>query len=201
MLNTSLNLELEHALQVLFEEKKIVAFLTKWFAYYFAEKWDEDSILSQCEGLRLDDELKRKLKAFVKLVGFSRIHEDAPLRLDSPQKIWESFSSLKYEENEKVTALFLSARHDLISSKLLALGSHNKVHLQALDVIRPAVVSQAKNIVLIHNHPSGDVEPSEEDFVFTKKCQRATELIGLKLVDHLIFGPTKFYSFRRAGLL
>lgn len=73
--------------------------------------------------------------------------------------------------------------------------------LRAELLYRAGIVAQANSIVLVHNHPSGNVRPSAEDMAFTGRIVDAARLLGIDLLDHLIVGRRAFFSFREGGLI
>jgi DNA repair protein RadC len=68
-------------------------------------------------------------------------------------------------------------------------------------VYKSALLSSAAAILFIHNHPSGDTTPSQEDLEMTKRLKQAGDLLGIRVLDHLIFGEEGYYSFANKGLL
>jgi DNA repair protein RadC len=100
---------------------------------------------------------------------------------------------------EQVVGLYLDTRLRLVAKELLAVGSINAAHLEPRDVLEPALRALATSFVLIHNHPSGDPEPSIEDRQLTERVRRAAELMGLTLQDHLIVARHGYVSLRARG--
>lgn len=100
-------------------------------------------------------------------------------------KYYEFMGSLKREE---VRAIYLNARQRVIHEELIAIGSVDKVDITPQVVLQPAVELLAKSFIIIHNHPSGETEPSEEDLALTKKMKKAAALLGIKMLDHVIIG-------------
>ena len=82
---------------------------------------------------------------------------------------------------------------------MLATGTLNSTVVEPRDVYRPAVAAGAAAIVAFHNHPSGDPTPSPEDVDLTRRLAAAGVLIGVDLVDHLILGDRRYWSFKEGG--
>jgi DNA repair protein RadC len=99
---------------------------------------------------------------------------------------------------EVLIALFLDARHRTLGFAEIARGTLNATRFTAKDVLIPALYANASGIVLAHNHPSGDPSPSSADRSSTTALRRATEAIGMTLVDHLIVTDRQHYSFAEA---
>ena len=84
--------------------------------------------------------------------------------------------------------LLLNARHELQSRETVSIGTLNASIVHPREVFRPAILQSAASLVLVHNHPSGDPEPSDEDLGITKRLVQAGELIGIGVLDHVIGG-------------
>lgn len=102
---------------------------------------------------------------------------------------------------ESLVALFVNAKHAPIGWYRFS-GGMTVVGIPAHDLMRPALIAGAAGIILGHNHPSGDSHPSPEDVDLTDRIVRCSELLGLKVLDHVILGMgAEFFSFKDAGLL
>lgn len=100
-------------------------------------------------------------------------------------KLYQSMSKLKREE---VRALYLNVRQRVIHEELLAIGEVEGVNVSVRNILQPAIELAASSIIIIHNHPSGEVDPSDSDYEFTKKIKQACAVMDIKLLDHLIIG-------------
>ncbi|MFH0892478.1 MAG: JAB domain-containing protein [Candidatus Falkowbacteria bacterium] len=97
---------------------------------------------------------------------------------------------------EHFIAIYLSARNDVVKTELVSLGTLNASIVHPREVFRPAIMSRACAIIVLHNHPSGDVSPSESDLELTKRLKNAGQLLGIEVLDHVIFEKgDRFYSF------
>lgn len=103
--------------------------------------------------------------------------------------------------HEQLRVLTLSTRHDLLGNHLVYQGTVNAAQVRVAEVMRPAVVQQAPRIIVAHNHPSGNPEPSRDDFALTTSLGQGARLLGIGLMDHLIIAGDRFTSFRQQGLL
>lgn len=114
---------------------------------------------------------------------------------------------LRFELQEHLIALLLDARHRLVRRVDLAKGTLTRVITHPRDVFRDAIRYNAASLLLVHNHPSGDPSPSKPDNELTDRLAKAGELIGIRLLDHVIIGapsPARavpYYSFRANGKL
>lgn len=123
--------------------------------------------------------------------------KEKPLQLSSPEKIFALSSQLHHKKQEHCLAFYLNGRQELLSQQTIAIGGLNYNFLEARAIFAPAFQLGASSFILVHNHPSGSVEPSEDDLLLTKKISSLAELMGLKLLDHLIVGKDRFYSMRQ----
>ena len=98
-------------------------------------------------------------------------------------------------------ALHLDAKNRILCFELISLGSLNQSVVHPREVFKSALLSSAAAMILIHNHPSGDPSPSPEDLKITQRLKEAGELLGIKVLDHLVVGETAYYSFADQGVL
>lgn len=108
---------------------------------------------------------------------------------------------LKTAKREHFIVLLLNARHEVEGIETVSIGSLNASIVHPREVFLPAVQASAASLVLVHNHPSGDPEPSEEDLAITKRLVQAGELIGIGVLDHVIVASRGVVSFRSRNLL
>lgn len=134
------------------------------------------------------------------------VREDAPAYLEttrftSAQQVYELFKDLQFETKEHFMALHLDGKNRIACYELVSIGNLNQAIVHPREVFKSALLSSAAAILLIHNHPSGDVTPSREDLEITKRLKEAGEILGIKVLDHLIIGEEKYYSFADWGVL
>lgn len=108
---------------------------------------------------------------------------------------------LRHEKKERVISLFLDSKGSLISEELLSIGTVNTSLLSPREVFVPALKAEAVNIMLLHNHPSGNPVPSGQDIHITEEIKEIGRMIDIPLIDHIIIGDNKYMSFKEAGLL
>jgi DNA repair protein RadC len=108
---------------------------------------------------------------------------------------------LQDEAREHFLVVLLNARHEAMAVETVSVGSLNFSIVHPREVFRPAVMGAAASIVLAHNHPSGDPEPSEEDILITKRLVAAGELLGIGVVDHVIVARRGAVSLRARVLM
>ena len=102
---------------------------------------------------------------------------------------------LKDKKKEHFYVLFLDSKNKLISEDLISVGTLNSSIVHPREVFNNAIRENANSIILVHNHPSGNPQPSEEDKKITELLVKAGELLSIKVLDHVIIGKENWYSF------
>jgi DNA repair protein RadC len=100
---------------------------------------------------------------------------------------------------EQFRVVLLDTRSRIIRDETVALGSSNRAIVDPKEVFRAAIAGKAETVILMHNHPTGDCSPSRDDYLMTKRLISAGKIIGIEVVDHLIFGDNVYYSFFDSG--
>jgi len=121
-------------------------------------------------------------------------------RFTSPLQIFNLFSFLNQETKEYFITLHLDGKNRIVCMEEVSVGSLNQSIVHPREVFKTALLSSAAAIVLIHNHPSGDPLPSREDREITRRLKEAGDLLGIRVLDHIIIGDT-YMSFVEQGLL
>jgi DNA repair protein RadC len=102
-------------------------------------------------------------------------------------------------DREKFVVVLLSAKHRAIAVNTVSIGTLTASLVHAREVFRPAVALPTAAVILAHNHPSGDSSPSAEDIELTRRLRQAGELLGIPVLDHVILGDGRHYSFADSG--
>lgn len=124
------------------------------------------------------------------------------LVLNNPKTIAEYFyEELRHLNNEQVILLMVDSAGNLLKEKIMSKGTVNVSLLSAREIFCEALKEGAVNIILLHNHPSGEITPSKMDINCTKKIKDAGDIIGIKLLDHIIIGDRKYLSFREENIV
>ena len=121
-------------------------------------------------------------------------------RYTSPEQIYHAFSFLMQETKEYFLSLHLDGKNRILCVDIVSIGSLNQSIVHPREVFKTALVSSAAAIILIHQHPSGDPKPSSEDISITRRLKESGELLGIKVLDHIIIG-TDYLSMLEAGLM
>lgn len=123
-------------------------------------------------------------------------------KLSSPSEVVRFFSAeLSELRVEKFIAVLLNTKNEVINWELISIGSLNASIVHPREVFSRAIKRSAASILVVHNHPSGHVDPSREDINITKRLAEAGQLIGIPLIDHIIIGKDKYYSFKEENQL
>lgn len=120
--------------------------------------------------------------------------------LTSPEAAAEVFvAELAGADRERCLAALLDTKHRLLEVATVSVGSIDHTFMSPREVFRDALLANAAALVLAHNHPSGDPEPSRDDELVTRRLVRAGELIGVEVLDHLVVGGQRWVSLARRG--
>lgn len=121
-------------------------------------------------------------------------------KMNHPRILFDYYKEqLKYKKQEYFYAIYLDIKGRIIKDQLLFIGTINYSIVHPREVFKEAYLTGATTIVLLHNHPSGDVIPSNNDYDTTSKLIQAGELLGVRIIDHIIVGKHKYYSFHENG--
>jgi DNA repair protein RadC len=108
---------------------------------------------------------------------------------------------IRDKKKEYLLAFFLNARHQLIAKEIISIGTLTASLAHPREIFAPAIGQAAAGVVLVHNHPSGDPSPSDEDVRLTKRIAQAGQIMGIELLDHLILASSGTFSFKTSGAL
>ncbi len=119
----------------------------------------------------------------------------------TPQDACRAAADIRNAGKEHFLALYLDARNVIINREIVSVGSLNANIVHPREVFRPAIAQGAAAVILVHNHPSGDVSPSNEDLKLTSRLAEAGRLLGIEVLDHVIVARSRFMSFRSESYL
>ena len=122
-------------------------------------------------------------------------------RFTAPRQVFDTFSFLMKETKEMFITLHLDGKNRIIVMDLVSIGSLNQSIVHPREVFKTACLSNAAALILIHQHPTGDPSPSSEDIAITRRLKEAGEIMGIKVLDHIIIGQDDYLSFVERGLL
>jgi DNA repair protein RadC len=160
-----------------------------------------DCTVDQLITLGLREKQAQQLQAALELNR--RLHQDPlnkPVIIRSPKDIANyKMEAMRDLKQEHLVCLFLNTKNRVIGEKTIFIGSLNSSIVHPREIFKEAVIRSAASLVCLHNHPSGDPEPSREDIEVTKRLVNAGQLVGIELLDHVIIGNGKFISLRNEG--
>lgn len=100
----------------------------------------------------------------------------------------------EFADREKVYVILVDARKKVIGINLVSIGTIDNVIIHPREIFKPAIILGASAIIMVHNHPSGDVTPSKEDYEITDRIIECGNLLEVPLIDHIIFSEDDYYS-------
>lgn len=143
----------------------------------------------------------RLFQAMAERYAKEKINTESIL-LDSPKAVFEYLQkSIGRETREHFVMIALDSRNKLISINEISVGTINASIVHPREVFQPAIRDLAAHIIIAHNHPSGDLEPSPEDIVLTSRLAEVARIINIDLVDHVIVSVNSFFSMKEHKLL
>jgi DNA repair protein RadC len=149
-----------------------------------------------------DPMLPAILRAFKVSEGWRELKAAGNL-LNTPELVREYLQRIHGEDMQEQTgALFLNARNRLLRHDPdIYRGTLDRAVVEPREILKRALLCDAAGVIVYHNHPSGDPAPSREDREFTRRLATAADLVGIRLLDHLVVSAAGSVSFREAGLL
>lgn len=119
----------------------------------------------------------------------------------SSARVYHLFCDLQNETKEKFITINLDTHDKVVCFEVVAIGSLKAIHARPMEVFRTSVMVNAASAIVVHNHPSGDPQPSRSDIQFTQRLVNLSQEMGLRFLDHVIIGTERYYSFSDNGLL
>jgi len=118
--------------------------------------------------------------------------------IDSPQGAADALShDLMWQPQERFAVLLLDVKNRLIGTKVITIGTATETLAHPRDIFREVIRQGANRVIISHNHPSGNVDPSPEDIALTKQLLAGAQLLAIPILDHLILGNGNFQSLRK----
>lgn len=117
------------------------------------------------------------------------------VKVQSPEDVYQALSSYYNKRREHFLTLILDGSHTVQRILITSIGILNRSIVHPREVYAPAIKDGAAAIICAHNHPSGNTEPSSEDREITERLKEAGKILGIPLLDHLVFSKHGYYSF------
>lgn len=109
-----------------------------------------------------------------------------PAFIKTPEQAYQHFKLIAYGNKEQLRALYLNSRYQIIHDEIISVGTLTANMVHPREVFQPAVEHGAVAVIIAHNHPSGNLEPTKADLTTTKQLVEAGKILGIELIDHLI---------------
>jgi len=122
--------------------------------------------------------------------------------IKNPQSVVKAIrASIKDKAKEHFKLILLDTRNKIIGISTISIGTLNAGLVHPREIFKEAIIHNSASVVLAHNHPSGDPEPSDEDLTITKRLVKSGKILGIEVIDHIIIGKTNFSSFKERRLI
>ena len=120
--------------------------------------------------------------------------------IKTPRHVFELASGyLEGADREHFAVIMLDTKNQVIGMNTMAIGVLSSCPIHPREVFKPAILANAAGIVLVHNHPSGDPSPSQDDLLLTIRLREAGEVLGIQVIDHVILGYANYASLKEEG--
>jgi DNA repair protein RadC len=122
-------------------------------------------------------------------------------KISSASDVYPLVQHLADRKQEHFISISLNGAHEVIAVRIITIGLLNSCQIHPREVFADAICDRAAAIIVAHNHPSGKLEPSKEDLEITFRLKEAGNILGIKLLDHIIFSKTEYKSLKDSGLI
>ena len=112
------------------------------------------------------------------------------------QDVLSQVRDIAEKKQEYLIVLYLNARHELVLKEVVGMGSLNSLQITPKEIFSHALQTPCASLIIVHNHPSNDPSPSDDDLRFTKRIHEAGEVLAIPLLDHVIVSKSGYFSFR-----
>ncbi len=119
----------------------------------------------------------------------------------SPKEIWQEMKDLRNNRKEYFVVFYLDVRNQIIKRELISVGTLNASLVHPRELFEPAIKNLAAQIIISHNHPSGDSHPSDEDIELTQRLIKAGEILGIEIIDHVIVTEKDYFSLKENKII
>lgn len=134
----------------------------------------------------------------------NRIHSEKQkqtIQITVPKDIAVYMKNMEHLEQEEFRIIMLNTKNKIIGQQMISRGTVNATLVSPREIFNPAIKAMATNIILVHNHPSGDPASSKEDVSVTNTMMKAGNIVGIKVLDHVIIGKNEYCSMKETGFM
>lgn len=121
--------------------------------------------------------------------------------VSTPQDVLNLVNEIRNRKKEHFVALYLNARNELVHKEIISIGILDASIVHPREVFAPAIEKRASSIILIHNHPSGNNSPSDNDCDLTRRLVESGKILGIEILDHIIVTENDYYSMKENELI
>jgi DNA repair protein RadC len=164
-------------------------------------KLDKEKNIPQVKDLCLRGMGKSKACTVAAMLEFGRRKWAAGQRIRHPSDIYSRVRHYADRRQEIFLCLSLNGAHEVQAVRIVTIGLVNRTIIHPREVFSDPILDRASAVAVAHNHPSGNLQPSEEDREITQRLNTAAEILGISFLDHLIFSETSYFSFRQEKLI
>ena len=143
-------------------------------------------------------------KLTVKLVKESGVNYQDNFKVNSPSSVTRILTELYDLENEPIEnfiMLMLDTKNKVIGTTLISKGTVNSSLVSPREVFQIALLGNAVSVILAHNHPSGNSEPSQQDITITERLVKSGKILGANVLDHIVIGDNEYTSLKEKGYI
>ncbi|PJC49339.1 hypothetical protein CO033_02075 [Candidatus Nomurabacteria bacterium CG_4_9_14_0_2_um_filter_32_10] len=130
-----------------------------------------------------------------------RLNSDNKTEILSAKDVWKLCSDICESKKEHFLAFYLDTQNRLIERQIISIGTLNSSLVHPREVFEPAIALHSASIIIAHNHPSQDLNPSTEDKKITERLIEAGKILGIEITDHVILSKSSYLSFQKEHLL
>lgn len=151
------------------------------------------------------EEKEKNITIFLKFLAMFEIGkrmfkiEETGEYVYSPSQFFKKFFSLFEGRKEKVWSFYFDVKQKLLGKSLISVGTSDFAYILIKDILFDALKYNSKGLIIAHNHPSGDLTPSEQDILFSRKLSKICKDIGFMFLDHIIISEEGYYSMKENG--
>lgn len=161
-----------------------------------------NEIRDKIDLLEITDLQKLKLEALFNFADRTNRAKVERIKISSPDDAaMLMMEEMRYLQKEYFKILLLDTKNNVKKISEISVGSLNSSIVHPREVFKEAVINSCSSIILVHNHPSGEAQPSHEDIVLTNRLDECGKLIGIKVLDHVVIGDGVYFSFKEEGLI
>ncbi len=119
----------------------------------------------------------------------------------SPEQVFNEFKDLADADQESLWILGLNAKNKVMCKEMISLGGLDSAVVYPRVILKRLLMSDSCSVIMVHNHPSGQVDPSGDDIRLTTVVKDSCKLLDIRLLDHVVIGEGKYFSFREKNII